>query len=1042
MITKRGAAVLFVCLLFLGLLSSTSAREIKEGPQRAVREWNHEEFAGLDIPLPGRATPAHMRLSAAVDTYRIVYYDFDPTDWQGWELEDYTAQPDTFWHVEDYLEPVLAGLPGPLEGDKSAWCGAPPGIYRYLCSWTNPRGYGNSWDQSLVSNPFIYTNPLKLSFKAYIDSEEDFDSTTVEFDSGPYGWQELGSFHGTIDTVVSWEEIIIAGPMTKLRFHFTSDGAWSDQDGLYDSDGAAHIDSITIADDNGLIYYEDFESAPDEAKSTGYWHAVPKEGFGSYGGLRNPGYYDKDPCGTNLSAQIVFYVGSDVPSTEYPGLYNTPFCKGAGGVEAPCHYEIARSPLIDMRRYTTGKNEIQDAEIPPSKLPDLGGVKYSFTVYGDLPLGSLVFYTWMIREISGGCPWQWQDRGSGLYYYTDGYYRSTHRVDDLVGGADTIEVAVGIIDACAWWYLSYGDCAEHTPSPWFDNIEVLRFDTSGPQWWYRDLDLFQDNFPSDDGDIESFVRADAANDLLPTDRPNVRPGDSIVVTCDSPLGGGIAEDAGGPLIFMHVLVTHLGPDAKTPPSGPALEGNYGGYFGMEGDWTVIQGDTAMTAGGNPVRDRYMFDLNDSLFTRGMMVEYYFKAEDAAGKTTTLPEDAEEMTTEHPYFGGSYYFEFTCLPTLASDILYVDDYHGRGTFDGVPQNYLDRTFKDVLTDETQPDRYDIMSPWYLVGNSLESRAKLSQLLAAYRVIIWDSGNLDAGTIGDGSDNSEKNNDCQLLIDWLDALTVDYGGLWVMGDDVAYDLNGLATPTSYALLHDWCGVNFIDNSYFDLTGGHSGGGVMNPQVFTVIPDSYTNPFHPDSLCLTGGCPLINDFDVIEGTGIGQNFLRYPDFAGDSCYAAVGAQRTNTAGATIRTLWFGFSFMYMVDCDLDPVGGPIMRNRLLESYIRGWLLGGSANVDLTPTPDIPLVSRLEQNYPNPFNPSTEIRYAVRHKGPVSLKIYNVAGQLVRILVNEVQDPGVYKIGWDGRNNRGSQVTSGVYFYCMEANEFRSTKKMVLLR
>jgi hypothetical protein len=1036
--------LLALCLILV-TIGAPHAREPEKPQKRFFREWNREEFAGLDIPLPGQPQPASMRLTAAVDTYTIVYFDFDPTGWEGFTVVDPRAQPGVFWHVEDYLEPELAGLPGPLEGDKSAWCGAPPAEYEYLCGWTNPRGYGNAWDQRLVSNPFFYTNPLKLSFKAYFDSEPGFDSTTVEYDSGLYGWQELGSFHGTIDTIVSWNEIITAGAATKLRFHFVSDGAWSDQDGLWDSDGAAHIDSVTIADGNGLIYYEDFESAPDGAKSTGFWHADIKKGYGSYAGLRRPGIYDKDPCGANLSKQLVFYVGSDVPSTEYPGLYDTPFCKGGGGTELPCQFEIAISPPIDMARYTTGRNEIQDAEIPPGVLPDLGGVYIKYTVYRDLPLQNLVFYFWMVREIENGCPGPWQDRSSGHYYGSDGIYiRNTHRVDDLVEGADTIQVAVGMKDRCGHWYLSFGDCAEHTPSPWFDNIEVQLFNTSGPQWtWYRDMDLFQDNFPSDEGDIESFVRADAANDLNPNDDPVIRPGDSVVVSCESPLGGGIAEDGFGPLVFMHVRVTHLGPDGKMPPSGPVLEGNYGVYYGFEGAWTIIRGDTALTSSGNPAPDRYMFDLNDSLFTRGMMVEYYFKAEDVAGKTSTLPENAEAVTTEYPYFGGSYYFEFTCLPTLTSDILYVDDFHGRGTFDGVVQNYLDRTFKDVLTSNTQPDRYDVMSPSSLVGNSLASRAKLSQLLYAYDVIIWDSGNLEDGTICTGdAEISGKSPDCQLLIDWLDALSSDYGGLWVMGDNVANDLSWSSRPQAYALMHDWCGVNLVDDSYFELTGGAFGGGVMNPQILTVDPGGYVNPFHPDSICLTGGCPSINYFDVVEGAGIGKNFLRYPDFGGESYYAAVGAQRINTAGSTVRTLWFGFSFMYIVDCDLDPVGGPIVRNRMLESYIRSWLLGGDSNIDITPTPEIPLMSRLEQNYPNPFNPSTEIRFAVRDKGHVSLKIYNATGQLVRTLVDKVESPGVYKVDWDGRNNRGSRVASGVYFYAMEAKEFRSTKKMVLLR
>ena len=92
----------------------------------------------------------------------------------------------------------------------------------------------------------------------------------------------------------------------------------------------------------------------------------------------------------------------------------------------------------------------------------------------------------------------------------------------------------------------------------------------------------------------------------------------------------------------------------------------------------------------------------------------------------------------------------------------------------------------------------------------------------------------------------------------------------------------------------------------------------------------------------------------------------------------------------------------------------------------------------------NRLDQNYPNPFNPITTIRYSIRERSHVTLKIYNVAGQLVKTLVNEVQQPLVegYRITWDGINNTGNSVASGVYFYRLVAKDFVKTKKMVLLR
>lgn len=92
----------------------------------------------------------------------------------------------------------------------------------------------------------------------------------------------------------------------------------------------------------------------------------------------------------------------------------------------------------------------------------------------------------------------------------------------------------------------------------------------------------------------------------------------------------------------------------------------------------------------------------------------------------------------------------------------------------------------------------------------------------------------------------------------------------------------------------------------------------------------------------------------------------------------------------------------------------------------------------------NHLANNYPNPFNPTTTIEYSIKEKAHVSLKIYNVAGQLVKTLVNDVQDRTSrnYSVQWNGRDNKGNIVASGVYFYRLVTKGFTQTKKMVLLK
>ncbi len=105
---------------------------------------------------------------------------------------------------------------------------------------------------------------------------------------------------------------------------------------------------------------------------------------------------------------------------------------------------------------------------------------------------------------------------------------------------------------------------------------------------------------------------------------------------------------------------------------------------------------------------------------------------------------------------------------------------------------------------------------------------------------------------------------------------------------------------------------------------------------------------------------------------------------------------------------------------------------------------------TQGIPLVAveyALKQNYPNPFNPSTQIRYTLGHSGNISLDIYNILGQRVRSLVNTIQQIGTYELEWDGKDNNGNTVSTGVYFYKLTVisngeKAFTETKKLMLLK
>ncbi len=97
---------------------------------------------------------------------------------------------------------------------------------------------------------------------------------------------------------------------------------------------------------------------------------------------------------------------------------------------------------------------------------------------------------------------------------------------------------------------------------------------------------------------------------------------------------------------------------------------------------------------------------------------------------------------------------------------------------------------------------------------------------------------------------------------------------------------------------------------------------------------------------------------------------------------------------------------------------------------------------TVSLPTGVRLYQNYPNPFTSKTTITYQVPNESRVSLKIYNIAGEIVKILVDKYQKAGCYKIKWDGKNNVGKILPSGIYFIELSTGEFSQTIKLLILK
>ncbi|MCB0729344.1 MAG: T9SS type A sorting domain-containing protein, partial [Ignavibacteriae bacterium] len=94
------------------------------------------------------------------------------------------------------------------------------------------------------------------------------------------------------------------------------------------------------------------------------------------------------------------------------------------------------------------------------------------------------------------------------------------------------------------------------------------------------------------------------------------------------------------------------------------------------------------------------------------------------------------------------------------------------------------------------------------------------------------------------------------------------------------------------------------------------------------------------------------------------------------------------------------------------------------------------------VPESYALRQNYPNPFNPTTTIRYDLPEDGFLTIRIYNLLGQAVRTLYRGNQSAGFHSVMWDGSNERGQTVASGIYLYRLESRQFIRTMKMTFVK
>jgi len=191
-----------------------------------------------------------------------------------------------------------------------------------------------------------------------------------------------------------------------------------------------------------------------------------------------------------------------------------------------------------------------------------------------------------------------------------------------------------------------------------------------------------------------------------------------------------------------------------------------------------------------------------------------------------------------------------------------------------------------------------------------------------------------------------------------------------------------------------------------------------------------------------PVPTDQPLVYAMMRADSFLVVANFANSELTARLSVPAGLLPGDSLKVFYLNDQ---LVKLNL-PVTAAALRAYdlwLPARTVRIFKLGAAAT-GIEKEEEGPQVFGLTPNFPNPFNSSTEIRFAIGGAAPVTaeLDIYNVLGQRVRMLVREKRGPGRYSVLWDGRDDRGQALGSGIYFCSLKAGDFAQSRRMLMLR
>ena len=773
--------------------------------------------------------------------------DFQTEDgrpsWDGWLPVDKTEDRVNHWEVDSDTA---------LQGSYSMWCGQ---RIRSCGSGEPTGGYGNDYDEYLdlvvtVDDPDGSTDVHITALISY-DTEPDTDYLFLEYEDAG-GMQVLASWTGygsyiSVDETFNIDHYVDTDKL-HLRWRAYSDGLWSDEDCLFPSSGLARVDDINVTIDSGAPLVDNFEDG-----TAGNWTVPLKEGRAGNFAHVWPQLNELDTCEQNMSP-VVAFIDDGVVEPGTGGTIGSTWTYGPGGF------------VFDPEGGLLGPGHAVDNEIwsPILVRGDLSmqGVRLVFDVYSHLELFNGVFYDWKVRSTANpilepleDAPWQ-TDTPVYQSYQSRWKRRSFELGSYLVPGWLEMQVALSAKDY-GEYFVDYND-TDTTPAPYFDNVSVEHYGTSGPLIIAEETHLAQDSFPEAGLNpsvlSENWVRFDMAANISPPEDMRNDPGDSISFTVESTrVGGGVY---GTPTIQIIMDANSLFDDDRVLPPGFS-----------QAD-TIITGSVAAFTESGP--GHYFFDLPDStFFFPGDVIQYYILAGDIVEgdiEYTTLPSDVSsfgDFSVDSPY---SRDFTVRALPSLKSDlsqpsVLFVNEsarYEGLNAWTNALRYYGYLPGLDY-------DPYFVRGALSGVGNGIGGRATSAEL-SDYQTILYACGS-NTNTLGDAQYGpyDDPSNDIEELEAWLGQGSKN---LMLCGSNLVSDLwNNLPGGGIIFMIHRM-GMEWVDG---DLTPWI---GAENP-VVDVVPG---NPVFSNvaSWSVEGECPLHLGIDVVQDyPPLGcQALATYPD------------------------------------------------------------------------------------------------------------------------------------------------------------------------